>query len=186
MEARLYKEAEYLYKKFSSLRPIKGNLRYWKGKITLKNKKVIILLITIPDGFPKNKPIFEIEEDLEHEFIKNKQIMIPLLINWNEKLHIYQIINSILVNFNKKFPKLKKDKKSIKEEMIKKQDKQFISLKKLSFFDIELEKKALNDLLDTLKSFKKFKKIDQKSFKILFSRYLTEIKNIKEIEKLIA
>ena len=185
MEARLYKEAEYLYKKFPSLRPIEGNLRHWRGKITLKNKEEITLIITIPDDFPKNNPTFKTEENFGHQFIKNKRITIPLLINWNEKLRIYQIINSILVNFNKKFPKLKKDKKSIKENTVKEKEVKLISVKNLSFFDTELEKTALTELLETLKSFKKLKKIDQKSFKILFSRYLNEIKNIKEIEKLI-
>ena len=185
MESRLYSEAEFLYKRFPSLKPIKGNLRNWKGQITLKNKKKITLLITIPNNFPKYKPIFSIEENLVHEFIKNKVILIPLLKNWNDRLHVYQIINSILVNFNKKFPKLKKEKKIAKSETDHKQDQEAIYIKDPTFFNTDSEKKALNELLETLKTFKNMKKIDQKSFKILFSRYLNEIKNIEAIKKLI-
>ncbi|NHI93154.1 MAG: hypothetical protein EAX96_11680 [Candidatus Lokiarchaeota archaeon] len=184
MEEIIYKEAEFLYKRFPFLKPIEGNLRNWRGQVTLKNKEKINILIKIPENFPKSKPKIMTEEEFDHKFIKNKKIMIPLLANWNENLHIYQIINSVLVHFNKNFPKFKKGKNN-KSKQERSQNEVIESYEPPVFFNTELEKKALNELIETLKIYKKQKKITQKSYKTLFSRYLTEIKKIEEIKKLV-
>ena len=94
--------------------------------------------------------------------------------NWNERLHIYQVLNSILVNFNKEYPKLKTEQKVKKVEKPQKAEK-------FSFFNFELEKIALNEILNLLKDQRESKKISENQFKALFPRYLNEIKRIHEI-----
>ncbi|MHA1894271.1 MAG: hypothetical protein ACTSX4_07215 [Candidatus Helarchaeota archaeon] len=184
MEERIYQEAELIYKKLPNFKPNNGNLKSWNGKIKLKNKKYINLLITIPDNFPNQPPKIMTKENISHKFVKDKLITIPLLMNWNKNLHIYQAINSIIVNFNKNLPKIKKYDAIPK----KKNENNSITDQKndeKSFFDTELEKLALNELMDALKSLKRNKKIDEKTFKRIFTKYLTEIKKINKVEKLI-
>ncbi len=168
---RVYKEAELFYKKFPNFKSVKGNLRNWTGSIKLKNNLEINLVIRIPEEFPKKPPGIMILEDLSHDFIKNKRVLVPYLKNWNERLHIYQVINSILVNFNKEYPlKIVKKKSSKKEKEIEPEI--------FSLFDFELEKLALNELINILKFQKNSNLIDNKSFKTLFNIYLSEIKRI--------
>ena len=173
-EERVYKEAELLYKKFPNFKPINGNLRNWTGKIKLNNNLEITLVIRILDDFPNKPPGIMALEEISHIFIKNKRILVPYLKNWNERLHLYQVINSILVHFNKEYPT-----QPIKKQVVKRKEKP--KTEKFSLFDFELEKLALNEILDNLKDQKMAKLIDEKVFKSLFNKYLTEIKRITEI-----
>ena len=163
-----------LYKKFPNFKAIKGNLRNWTGKINLKNNLEITLVIRIPDDFPKNPPGIMTLKDLSHSYIKNKRILVPYLKNWNERLHLYQVLNSILVNFNKEYPTQIIKKKVVRQ---KKEPK----TENFSLFDFELEKIALNEILEILRNQKEANKIDNITFKSLFNKYLTEIKRIEEV-----
>jgi len=173
-EERVYKEAELLYKKFPNFKAIKGNLRNWTGKIKLKNNLEITLVIRIPDDFPKNPPGIMVLKELSHIYIKNKRILVPYLKNWNERLHLYQVLNSILVQFNKEYPI-----EPVKKQVVKQEKKP--KTENFSLYDFELEKLALNEILEILKNQKQVKQIDNIMFKSLFNKYLTEIKRIKEI-----
>lgn len=173
-DERVYKEAELLYKKFPDFIAVNNNLRNWTGRITLKNNVEITLVIRIPDEFPKKPPGIMVLKDYTHKYIKNKRILVPYLKNWNERLHLYQVLNSILVHLNKEYPRLK-IKKMVKKH--KKEEKKEI----FSLFDFESEKLALNEITDLLKDQRKTKEIDEKNFKLLFNNYLTEIKRIREI-----
>ena len=89
MEARIYLEAEMMYKKIGEFSPIEGNLRKWVGHIKTRNNDLTLTVnVELPENYPQVPPIIRINPPVSHSIIdKDGKINIRLINFWQPQNH---------------------------------------------------------------------------------------------------
>ena len=166
MEARIYLEAEMMYKKIGEFSPVEGNLRKWVGHIKTRNNDLTLTVnVELPENYPQVPPIIRINPPVSHSIIdKDGKINIRLINFWQPQNHLYQVVNYLKAMFWKEEPiklftaTIEKKKTQIKQKpkKIKKVKKQISKKEELEISRSEMEDKirsqfSLDDVSLTLK-----------------------------------
>jgi len=106
LEARIYLEAELMYKKVQNFKSIEGNLRKWEGHIKTKDKDLTLTVyIELPETYPETPPILKIKPPIIHPNIdKNGSVRLNLINYWKPEYHLYQVINNLKAVFWRNTP----------------------------------------------------------------------------------
>ena len=91
-------EMQLIYDNESGFEPVNDNLRHWKGEIgTVSGTSIPIFAeIKIPSDFPNQQPLVLITPRVNHPNMEDDDsLSLRILAQWNQSIHVYQVIRDI-------------------------------------------------------------------------------------------
>jgi len=91
-------EMQLIYNNESGFEPVNDNLRHWKGEVgTVASTSIPIFAeIKIPLDFPNQQPLVLITPRVNHPNMEDDDsLSLRILAQWNQSIHIYQVIRDI-------------------------------------------------------------------------------------------
>lgn len=165
---RIYQEAELIYRKAPGFKPVNGDLKNWVGEIKFKQKNGFsncLINILLPEGYPSTPPIVSCTPILKHPVIDaaTGRFNLELLKHWNPGTHVYEIVNVIKDEFNRRPPEILGALKPIIKPSLNTVQDLELKIKELER-EVELLRRDLaekNEELNRLQAFLTRKNIDK-------------------------